>query len=148
MPRSLNLTSAPYDRDADYEVVARWWREIGVAPLPLHASPRLGLWAIADDDVRVAAAFAYSTTADLFIMAFPIACPALSWRHKAEAMSFAVSTLAKAIRDRSPRTIIISLSHDGTVHQTYVKRAGFCGTGKTWIGVSAPADVNVDILTE
>lgn len=148
MSLSLKLTSAPYDRDADYETVARWWREIGVEPLPVHATPRLGLWAMVDEDVRVAAAFAYSTTADLFIMAFPISCPTLSWRHKAEAMSFAVSSLAKAIRDRSPRTVIISLSHDETVHQTYVKRAGFCGTGKTWIGVSAPADLNVDILTE
>ena len=148
MSRSPDFSSAAYDREAEYEIVARWWREgVGVEPLPLHASPRLGLWTLWDY-VRVAAAFAYSTTADLFIMAFPIADPTLSWRHQAQAMSFAVSTLAKAIRDRSPRTVIISLSHEETVHQTYVKRAGFCGTGKTWIGVSAPADLNVDILTE
>lgn len=147
MSRSLELTSAPYDREAEYEIVARWWRDAGVEPLPLHATPRLGLWAVCNE-VRVAAAFAYSTTADLFIMAFPIACPSLSWRHRAEAMSFAVTTLAKAIRERSERTVIISLSHDESVHQTYVKRAGFCGTGKTWIGVSAPADLNIDLLTE
>jgi hypothetical protein len=139
--------ASAYDREAGYGTVAAWWRGHGTEPLPIRSSPRIGIWA-EKDGVRHGAAFAYQTTADLLIMAFPIADPALSWRQQAEALSFAVAALHAALRAEQPESIIISLSHEAGTHQIYVNRAGFRGTGKTWLGVSAPAGVDLDILTE
>lgn len=142
-----DFSAAIYDRQTEHEIVAHWWRARGIEPLPQRAMPRFGVWAMVEE-VRMAAAFGYMTTSELAIMAFAIANPALDEHQQATATAYAIQATTSMIREASPKGIIISLCHQQSAHQAYVKRAGFHGTGKTWIGVSAPDGVNLDILTE
>lgn len=142
----LELTTAAYAHQAEAEIIARWWRDSGVEPLPANAMPRHGMWAMHGEN-RMAAAFAYLTMTDLAILAFAIANPHIDKRHQAPAVACAIEAVMQVMRDTAPNTVLVSLCHDRSLHQTYVKRSGFRDTGKVWIGAAAPADLNLDILT-
>ncbi len=146
--KPLDLTAARFNFEAEAEIIERWWREVGIEPLPRAAMPRIGRWAMHGEN-RMACAFAYlMDDTKLVMIALPIANPSLDWRRQAEALAYAVSTLADEIREKIADAVIIALSHDNSVHQTYVKRAGFRDTGKIHLAVSAPAGVDIDILSE
>ncbi len=142
-----DFTARAFQGDEDAETIARWWRESGVEPLPARAMPKLGMWAMCGEN-RMACAFAYLTLGDLAIMAFPIANPNEVWRAQAEALSFAITELAKYLTDVLPNVVVIGLSHDASVHQTYVKRAGFHDTGKVHLAALVPQGTDLSILTE
>lgn len=143
----LKFDSEAYIRASDYEIIAGWWRDTGVEPMPFDAMPALGSWAL-DGGNRQACAFAYMTDSNLAILAFAISNPHSHWKMQAASVAFAVATLAKLLRDTNPNIVLIALSHDVSMHQTYVKRAGFHDTGKVSIAVSAPLGASLDILTE
>lgn len=134
-------------RIGEHDTIARWLRETGNEPLPVSTMPACGMWAMHGEN-RMACAFVYATSTNLFIMGFAVANPSIAKHRQAEALAFAVAALSKRIRDTNPNAVILALSHDASMHQTYVKRAGFRDTGKIHLAVSAPDGVDIDILTE
>lgn len=147
MSKSPSFSSQPFAIRRDHGIVEQWWRASGIEPLPWNAMPRHGIWAVSEGDYH-AGAFCYLTMSDLAILAFAIARPGLPKAKQAAATAYAIEAVAEMMRMTVPGTVLLSLCHDLSMHQTYVKRAGFRDTGRVHLGVLSPPGMNVDILTE
>lgn len=141
-----NVTSRPWGREADYDLMASWWRAVGVEPMPLDCFPADGCVALVDGE-PAAMSFCYLTTARVAWVAFTVASPTVRARSRLAAIEAAIGGAVLIGRGMiGDGGFIWSMTDHPTLQRIYVERLGFAASSLAGNYVIAGQDVPTGML--
>lgn len=141
-----SITSRPWVCEADYDLMASWWRAVGVEPMPVDCFPADGCVALVDGK-PAAMSFCYRTGARVAWVAFTVACPEVKARSRLAAIETAIGGAIRLARDHVGQGgFIWSMTDHPTLQRIYVERLGFTASSLAGNYVIAGQDVPTGML--